>query len=620
MKAKTSARHWALETSATSSIPVNCASVGKVLLSAVLAAASANLLAASTASTNAQEWAKGRILVMPRAGLSESELGKIVGVHGGKARQIGTTRLYVVSLPSTASETAVAEQLSHNPHLKFAELDRRVKSTFTPNDPYAGSEWHLAKIGVPVALDISQGAGVTIAVLDTGVDAVPDLAAQLVPGWNFYDSNSNTADVNGHGTAVAGAAAAATNNGVGVASIAGQSKVMPIRVADSNAYAYWSAIADGITYAADHGARVANVSYVGLVPSATIQTASLYMKSKGGLVLVAAGNNGIDEGFTPTTSMIPVSATDSNDQITSWSSYGSYVAMSAPGLNIWTTQRGGSYAAWWGTSLATPVTAGTVALMMSANPKMASTQIESLLYSTALDLGTSGRDKYYGYGRVNAAAAVQAAAGATATVDAQAPTASISDPLAGTSVSGLVTVNASASDNVGVARVELRVNGSTVATDTTSPFAFTWDSTTIANGVVTLSAVAYDAAGNAGTSQSVSVNVANTTTSTSPGTAPPPAGAADVTPPVVTIVSPAAGATMKGKGSTNISTSASDNGGSAGITQSLYIDGVFRTSMTGSSLSYSWNLRKVSSGTHTITVIATDAAGNQATTSEQVSK
>ena len=350
IKRNEASRCRAHEEAAMTSIVMRRPTVAKAVLCGVLGAASTNLFAAPAAGTSAQEWAKGRLIVMPRAGLSEGELGKIVGVHGGKARQIGTTRLYVVNLPENASETAVKEQLSRNPHLKFAELDRRVKSTFTPNDPYTGSEWHLTKIGVPAALDIGQGAGITIAVLDTGVDAVPDLASQLVSGWNFYDNNSNTTDVNGHGTAVAGAAAAATNNGVGVASIAGQSRIMPIRVADSTGWAWWSAIADGITYAADHGARVANVSYVGLVPSAAIQAASLYMKSKGGLVLVAAGNNGVDEGFEPTSSMIPVSATDSNDQLTSWSSYGSYVAVSAPGLNIWTTQRGGTYAAWWGTS------------------------------------------------------------------------------------------------------------------------------------------------------------------------------------------------------------------------------------------------------------------------------
>src|SRR6185369_1486867 len=151
---------------------------------------------------------------------------------------------------------------------------------------------------------------------------------------------------------------------------------------------------------------------------------------------------------------------------------------------------GGGYSTAWGTSFSSPIVAATVALMMSANPKLSSTQIESLLYSTATDLGAPGRDIYYGYGRVNAAAAVQAALGATTTVDTQPPTASISAPGSSVTVSGLVPVSVSANDNVGVTKVELRVNGWAVATDTMAPYGFSWDSTTVANGMATLSAVA----------------------------------------------------------------------------------------------------------------------------------
>jgi hypothetical protein len=223
-----------------------------------------------------------------------------------------------------------------------------------------------------------------------------------------------------------------------------------------------------------------------------------------------------------------------------------------------------------------------------------------------VDLGAAGRDAYYGYGRVNTEAAVKAAAGTTTTLDTQAPTASISAPLASASVTGLVAVNVSASDNVGVTKVDLRVNGTTVATDTATPFAFTWDSTKVANGMATFTAVAYDAAGNAGTSASVSVNVANSTV-------------ADTTPPVVAIVSPTAGS-IKSHGALTITTSASDNLGSAGISQSLYIDGTLVATAAGSSLSYSWNVSKVASGSHTLKIVATDAARNAATTSLLVTK
>jgi hypothetical protein len=187
-------------------------------------------------------------------------------------------------------------------------------------------------------------------------------------------------------------------------------------------------------------------------------------------------------------------------------------------------------------------------------------------------------------------------------------------------VSGLVPVNVSATDNVSVTKVELRVNGAAVATDTMAPHGFTWDSTMVANGMATLTAVAYDGAGNSSTSASVSVNVSNTADVTPPPTSvtTPPA-ASDATPPVVQILSPASGS-IKPKGSVMITANASDNGGTSGITQKLYIDGVLKSTVSGSSLSYSWNVNKAAAGAHTIQIVANDAANNTSSTSVQVSK
>lgn len=577
-------------------------------IAASLVVACAGMLAthAARAQSEPQAWAKGRLLVMPRAGMSDDDIDKVVRVHGGKARRIGKTDLHVVDLPEQASETAVQNLLAHHPQLKFAELDRRVTLSATANDPYLGSEWHLTKIGAGSAWDLSQGSNIKIAILDTGVDGThPDLATRMVAGWNAYDNNSNTADVYGHGTAVAGTAAAAMNNGVGVASVAGQSLIMPVRISDATGYAYWSTVATGLTWAADNGAKVANISYGGVTGSAAVQSAAQYMKNKGGLVVVAAGNNGIAETIAPSSTMITVSATNSSDARASWSSYGSFVTIAAPGDGIWTTTRGGGYGSWWGTSFASPVTAGVVALMMAANSSLTASDVESLLYSTATDLGAAGKDIEYGWGRVNAAAAVAAAKSATSSADTQAPTASITAPLGSTTVSSLVPVNVTASDNKGVTRVDLRVNGTTVASDTTSPFAFSWDSTKVANGMASLVVVAYDAAGNSATSAPVSVNVANVVV-------------ADTTPPVVSISNPANGSVVSGNVSVRLS--ASDNTGSAGITQTLKINGTTVATATGSSLSYTWNTRKIAAGTYTLTATARDAAGNTSSTSVQVTK
>ena len=581
------------------------------LATASIAAALASIAAPALAANDTQDYARGRILVEPRAGLTADELAKILKVHGGKGRKLGQSNLHIVDLPGNASEKAVVALLKNNPHLKYAELDKRIAVSATTNDPYLGSEWHISKIGVDAAWDKSQGAGVTIAILDSGVEAShPDLAGSLVPGYNSYDNNTNTADVCGHGTKVAGAAAAAANNAAGVAGVAGQAKIMPVRIAyvdpTYGCYAYYSTIASGITWAADHGARIVNVSYASLPASSAVVSAANYLKSKGGLMFASAGNYNRDEGFVPTDSMISVSATDGSDNRASFSSYGNFVTLSAPGAGIYTTAPGGSYAAVNGTSFAAPVAAGVAALMMAANPSLSNSKIESLLYSSAVDLGTAGRDPYFGHGRVNAAAAVQAAVDAIVAVDTTAPSVSLAAPLANSTVSGLVSVNVNAADNVGVARVELKVNNTVIATDTSGPFSFSWNTAGNANGMTSLVAVAYDAAGNVASSTPISVNVANYV-------APP---VADTTAPAVAISNPTAGGTVTGN--VAVTLSASDNNGAAGVTMWIYIDGALKASGSGSTMTYTWNTRKAGSGVHTIQAVARDAAGNTTNTQAQV--
>jgi hypothetical protein len=158
-----------------------------------------------------------------------------------------------------------------------------------------------------------------------------------------------------------------------------------------------------------------------------------------------------------------------------------------------------------------------------------------------------------------------------------------------------------------VARVDLKVNGTVVASDATGPYTFSWDSSSVANGMNNLVAIAYDAAGNIATSSTVQVNVAN-------AVQPP---VADTTPPVVAIANPTTGAVS---GTVNVNVSASDNSGAAGINMSVYIDGQLKASGAGSSLAYSWNTRKASAGTHTIQAVAKDAAGNTSTTSVNVTR
>ncbi len=585
-----------------------------ILRKTAAALAVAGLALSFGSSANAApggEFARGRILIEARAGLPDDELDKLVKAHGGKRRKLGQSRMHVVDLPPGLSEEAAVEKLSRRPELKFAELDRKVSSAMAVNDPYIGSAWHIGKIGASTAWDSSQGGGVTIAVLDTGVNAAhPDLKDRIVAGFNVYNNTTDTSDLCGHGTAVAGTAAASTNNAIGVAGVAGAARIMPVRVAYKDASgacpAYFSTIASGITWAADHGARIANVSFVGIAGSAAVKSAARYMKGKGGLVFISAGNNNVDENVAPDDAFIIVSSTDSDDRKSSFSSWGSFVSLTAPGSGIWSTNNALGYSAWNGTSFASPVAAGVAGLMMAARPDMASDQIESLLFATSVDLGTVGRDTVFGHGRVNAAAAVGAARAWVNPVDTSVPAAAIATPLGSSAVSGLVAVSVDAFDNVGVARVDLKVNGTTVASDSAAPYSFSWNSTGVANGMASLVAVAVDAAGNAGASAAVAVSVANST----------PAVASDTLAPVVAIGNPVAGTVS---GTVAVSVSASDNAGAAGIRTSLSIDGKVVANGQGGSLSYSWNSRKAAAGTHTIAVTARDAAGNASSKTVSVS-
>jgi thermitase len=560
------------------------------------------------AQPNDNDWAPGRILVMPKSGLTNIEFDKILKSHNGKGKKLGQSNLHVVSVPVN-SENAVLEKLKNNPHIKFAELDRKVSFSASSNDPYFGSEYHLTKIGADLAWDKTQGEGITIAILDSGVDPThPDLQASLINGYNAYDNNTNTADVCGHGTAVAGSAAAITNNGIGVAGVAGKSKIMPIRIAykDStgSCYGYYSTITNGLIYAADNGAKIANISYGGVSGSSSIINAANYMQSKGGLVFVSAGNESVQSTTLPTPSMIVVSATDQNDNKTSWSNYGSYVSLAAPGSYIYTTSNGSSYGAWNGTSFSSPITAGVAALVMSANPALSYLDVQNILFSTAVDLGAVGKDIYFGYGRVNANAAVNLALNSVPSVDTVSPVVSITSPTPSVTVSGIVPISLNATDNIGVKNVELLINGNSVAIDSSTPFGFSWDSKGVNNGMANIQVVAYDEAGNKGQSSTVAVNVANESLPV----------IADTTPPVVSIVNPVAGSVS---GTVNVSVNASDNSGAAGINQNLYVDNKLVKTVQGSSLAYSWNTRKLT-GSHLLNAVAVDKAGNKSSTSVQV--
>jgi subtilisin family serine protease len=355
--------------------------------------------------------APDRVLLKLKAEVPENEAERLFSSQGAiQTQTIPHIWVRVLKVPpSTLSK--VLDALSHDPRVEFAEPDSIFEPDLIPDDPYFSSQWHLATIGAPAAWDTTAGSSsVIVAILDTGVDGThPDLVPNLVPGWNTYDNNSNTADVAGHGTAVAGTAAAAGNNGIGVASVAFNCSIMPIRVSDLSGSGYASTIARGLTWAADHGARVANISYE-VTGIETVSSAAQYFDSKGGVVTVSAGNYSTALTIPDDPNVLTVSATDSNDALASWSNTGTPIDLAAPGVGIYTTTMGGGYGSVSGTSFSAPTVAGVAALVISANPSLSSSQVQQVLKQSADDLGAPGWDPVYGWGRVNAQKAVCLAA------------------------------------------------------------------------------------------------------------------------------------------------------------------------------------------------------------------
>ena len=262
---------------------------------------------------------------------------------------------------------------------------------------------------------------------------------------------------------------------------------------------------------------------------------------------------------------------------------------------------GGGYSNNWGTSFSSPIVAATAALMISVNNRLSPVEIDQILKATSVDRGTAGYDIYYGAGRVDAAKAVVAAQSVIKTLiipDTQAPAILITSPV-GSKVAGSVPVDVSYSDNIGVTRVELYVNGQKFATDDNAPFAFAWDTSSLMDGAYTLIAYAYDAAGNVGVSPTVSVTIGS-----------------DTVAPVISGFNLVDGMTISNQQTVKVT--ATDDQSVAKIV--LSIDGKQVAVAYGNYLSYQWNTRKITKGAHSATVQAYDAANNTASKTVTVYK
>ena len=311
------------------------------------------------------------------------------------------------------------------------EVDRPVHALGVPagNDEHRGSQWNLDRIHAPAAWERSTGAGVVIAVIDTGVEGThPDLRGHVLTGYDAIAGvEGGDVDDNGHGTHVAGIAAALTGNGRGIAGVAPDARILPVKVLDADGGGYTSDTAEGIVWAVDNGAQVINLSLGADTPTAAEEAAVGYARENGVTVVAAAGNERTEGSPTSYPAaydgVIAVAATDSSDRVAYYSNRGDYVDVAAPGSSIVSTYPSElvedadpmagpvDYGRLSGTSMAAPHVAAVAALLKSYRPGLTPDGIEEALEGSAVDLGPAGFDDDHGYGRVDAAAAIEAAGG-----------------------------------------------------------------------------------------------------------------------------------------------------------------------------------------------------------------
>ncbi len=378
------------------------------------------------------------------------------------------SNVYMYDIPEDADIDAVCQQFATDPHVEYAQPDYTIVATLVPNDPYFNSSgswgqsyddlWGLKKIQAVPAWDVTQGQGVVVGVVDSGLDYThPDIAANVwtnpreiagnkidddgngfvddVRGWNFAGNNNDPKDGNGHGTHVSGTIAAVGNNNLGIIGVAPQAKIMPVKALDDNGSGSSTSLAQAILYAAKNGADVISNSWGCGSPcpsNPVVEDAVRTAYNLGAVVVFAAGNSADDVSkYSPTNMTNPkpivVAASDQLDQPTSFTNFGATVDVTAPGggtnisppaspvNNILSLKSsactictsapnlviGGNYLRIAGTSMATPHVSGAAALIIAKQPSITNEEVRQLLRNSADDVGPVGFDPKTGAGRIN---------------------------------------------------------------------------------------------------------------------------------------------------------------------------------------------------------------------------
>lgn len=365
----------------------------------------------SSLSSQPAQYQVGEIVLQldPSGQLDERGLGAL----GYRViERIDSLRAYRVEVPAGA-ETEALTELANYPSVLSASLNHLSTALATPNDPlFREFQWDLRKLEMESAWDFTTGdPDLIIAVLDTGVDKThPDLAPNLLAGYDFLNDDADASDDGSHGTHVAGIIAAVGNNGEGVAGMAWRSRVLPLKVLNAQGLGPDTAVAKGIMYAVEQGARIVNISSGTPFTSGVLREAVEFADRRGVLIIAAAGNTAdrANEVVYPAAypQVLAIAALDDRDQVPPFSQRHPYVSLAAPGVNIasttWRGAVGGkAYGTGTGTSAAAPHVSALAALLWSLDPKLPRDDLRRILIETADDVGPPGKDPSSGYGRIS---------------------------------------------------------------------------------------------------------------------------------------------------------------------------------------------------------------------------
>lgn len=375
--------------------------------SIVLALASAVVATGITFGAASQAATASRLLVGFRPGVGTATRNAVLGSAG--AAKLGN----IYGAPNVWVVSGTASALRSSAAVAYVESDK-VLHTFVaaPNDPSFSQQYAMQKINAVAGWTSYPGAytasgGPKVAMIDTGIDTThPDLVGHIDTAdakcFGVLCIITGHEDDNGHGTHTSGTVGAAANNATGVAGVAFNTKLMPIKVCNAAGSCQTSDIVSGINWARTHGAKVISMS-LGGGGTATLQTAVTQAYNAGIVVVAAAGNDGNSNVNYPAgyAEVISVAATDSNDAHASFSNTNPDVELAAPGVNVLSTYSGESYTTLSGTSMATPHVAGLAALLFGQNPTWTNVQVRNRMDSCSDDLGAAGRDTTFGFGRIN---------------------------------------------------------------------------------------------------------------------------------------------------------------------------------------------------------------------------